>query len=107
MFYHLRNKAGATDFARGTVVSETGEVRYLKPEEWRIKSTQTWKSPETGAQYPSRWRITLVRENLELEIVPQLATQGEPQPYPVRSLLLGRSGHDPGFQRREIGSGLR
>lgn len=75
MFYHLRNQAGATDFARGTVVSETGEVRYLKPEEWTIQSTQTWKSPESGTRYPSRWRITLVRENLELEIVPQLATQ--------------------------------
>ena len=75
MFYHLRNRAGATDFARGTVVSETGEVQYLKPEEWRMQSTQTWKSPETGTQYPSRWRITLVLENLELEIVPQLADQ--------------------------------
>ena len=38
MFYHLRNKTGATDFARGTVVSESGEVRYLKPEDWRIRT---------------------------------------------------------------------
>ena len=75
MFYHLRNETGATDFARGTVVSESGEVRYLKPEDWRIQSTQTWKNPETGTQYPSRWRITLARENLEMEIVPQLAYQ--------------------------------
>ena len=75
MFYHLRNKTGATDFARGTVVSESGEVRYLKPEDWRIQSTQTWKSPETGTPYPSRWKITLARENLEMEIVPQLAYQ--------------------------------
>ena len=75
MLYHLRNRAGATDFARGTLVSETGEVKHLKPEDWRIQSTQTWKSPETGTQYPSRWRITLARENLELEIVPKLAYQ--------------------------------
>ncbi len=75
MFYQLRDKTGATDFARGTVVSERGEVQYLKPEDWRIQSTQTWESPETGTLYPSRWRITLPREKLEIEIVPQLAYQ--------------------------------
>ena len=75
MLYHLRNKTGATDFARGTVVSESGEVRYLKAEDWRIQSTQTWESTETGTPYPARWSITLAGENLEMEIVPQLAYQ--------------------------------
>lgn len=75
MLYHLRNQEGATDFARGTVVSASGEVSYLKPEDWRVESSGDWASPESGAQYPSHWRITLARENLELEIVPQLADQ--------------------------------
>ena len=34
-----------------------------------------WKSPETGAEYPSRWIVRLAQEDLELEIIPQLADQ--------------------------------
>ena len=75
MLYHLRDRTGATDFARGTLVSETGEVKYLQPEDWKIQTAQHWKSPETGAEYPSRWMVRLAQEDLELEIIPQLAHQ--------------------------------
>ncbi|MFQ5929327.1 MAG: lipocalin-like domain-containing protein [Acidobacteriota bacterium] len=75
MLYHLRDKTGATDFARGTLVSSTGKVRYLKPEAWNIQRTATWKSPHTGTEYPSRWMVTLPMDKLELEVIAEVADQ--------------------------------
>ena len=75
MLYFLRNERGEIDFARGTLVSQEGETRYLNPGEWSVRSTQTWKSPKTGATYPSRWIVELSGENLRIVIVPELADQ--------------------------------
>lgn len=75
MLYRLRDKKGETDFALGTLVSKTGAVRYLKPEDWEIQTTANWRSPHTGAQYPSRWILALAKENLDLELIPKLADQ--------------------------------
>ena len=36
---------------------------------------ETWSSPRGGATYPSRWRITIPSESLDLEIVPRLPDQ--------------------------------
>ena len=75
MLYHLRDRNGTSDFARGTLVSERGTVRYLKPQDWSVQVTENWTSPVTGAVYPSRWKVMLPQEHLQLEIVPQLAQQ--------------------------------
>ncbi len=75
MIYQLRDRSGATDFAQGTLVSRSGEVHYLEPDDWEIQVMEHWKSPETGADYPSRWIVRLAQENLELEVIPQLADQ--------------------------------
>ncbi|MDA2934210.1 carotenoid 1,2-hydratase [Acidobacteria bacterium AH-259-D05] len=75
MLYHLRDKSGASDFARGTLVSSQGEVFNLKPEDWSLQVTGNWTSPDTGAVYPSRWKVSVPRANLHLEIIPLLAQQ--------------------------------
>jgi predicted secreted hydrolase len=41
----------------------------------RIETLETWKSPESGARYPSRWRLLVASERLELEVVPRVADQ--------------------------------
>ncbi|MBK5095460.1 MAG: lipocalin family protein, partial [Deltaproteobacteria bacterium] len=33
------------------------------------------KSPESGARYPSRWRLLVPSEMLELQVVPRVADQ--------------------------------
>ena len=73
MLYHLRNRSGASDFARGTWISRTGEARYLEAGEWSVEVTAHWTSPATGAVYPARWKVSL--EEVEYEIVPLLAEQ--------------------------------
>ena len=75
MLYLLRDATGKVDFARGTLVSRTGEARYLAREAWSVRPTATWKSPHTGAAYPARWVVELPGEGLRLEVVPELADQ--------------------------------
>jgi len=76
MFYRLRGGDGVTDpFSAGTLVHPDGSVRRLSPDEVRIETLGYWKSPETGARYPSRWRMLLPSEGLTLEVVPRIANQ--------------------------------
>ena len=76
MFYRLRSRDGATDpFSAGTLVHPDGSVRRLSPDDVRIETLGYWKSPESGARYPSRWRMVLSSEGLTLEVVPRIADQ--------------------------------
>lgn len=75
MLYVLRDTTGAADFAHGTIVSAAGQTRYLTPEAFSIRATQTWESPETDAVYPSRWEIALPGEGLRMSIRPVMADQ--------------------------------
>ena len=75
MLYHLRDRSGNTDFARGTVVGPKGEARYLARHEWTTEAISSWTGQETGATYPSGWTISLPSEDLELEILPRLQDQ--------------------------------
>jgi predicted secreted hydrolase len=76
MFYRLRRWDGVTDpFSAGTLVLPDGSVRLLSPDNVRIESIGYWKSPESGARYPARWRMLLPSEGLELEVVPRIADQ--------------------------------
>jgi predicted secreted hydrolase len=76
MFYRLHRGDGVTDpFSAGTLVLPDGSVRPLSPDNVRIETLGYWKSPESGARYPSRWRMLLPSEGLELEVVPRIADQ--------------------------------
>jgi len=76
MFYRLRREDGVTDpFSAGTLVLPDGSVRPLSVDDVRIETLGYWKSPESGSRYPSRWRMRLPSEGLELEVVPRIADQ--------------------------------
>jgi predicted secreted hydrolase len=76
MFYRLRRGDGATDpFSAGTLVLPDGSVRPLSADDVRIETLGYWKSPKSGARYPSRWQMLLPSEGLELEVVPRIADQ--------------------------------
>ena len=71
----LRDAEGATDFARGTLVLPSGETRTLGAEAFAVRVTATWRSPDTGAEYPSGWTVTIPSERLTMEVRPELAEQ--------------------------------
>lgn len=76
MFYRLRRRDGGDDpFSAGTLVLPDGAFRPLSSDDVRIESLEQWRSPESGALYPSRWRFRIPSEGLELEVVPRIADQ--------------------------------
>lgn len=76
MFYQLRRSDGSTDpFSSGTLVAADGTGRHLAGSEVQPAITGWWTSPASGARYPSRWRLLVPGEKLDLEIVPRLADQ--------------------------------
>ncbi len=75
MFYQLRRKNGVTDpHSRGTLVDPRGGKKTLAAEDVVIEVMSTWESPR-GGRYPSRWRLSIPSERLELDINPVLPDQ--------------------------------
>ena len=83
MLFLLRREDGATDFASGTVVHPDGSTTYLDGSAFTVTSQARWQSPHTEGVYPSRWRLSIAQEQLELEIVVEMADQEN------RSRLIG------------------
>src|SRR5438105_4483681 len=49
--------------------------RALGSADFRIEILDTWTSPRGGTRYPSRWRVTVAAEALDIEVSPILADQ--------------------------------
>jgi len=76
MLYQLRLKGGGVDpYSSGSYIKKDGSVTQLKPDEFNVKQLDTWKSPETGIVYPSKWGISIPVYNLDLTVTPQLKNQ--------------------------------
>jgi predicted secreted hydrolase len=66
MLYLLRNRDGETDFARATIVSPEGTPRFLTEDAWDVSVLDTWRSPETDAEYPVAWQLQSPVDGLTL-----------------------------------------
>jgi predicted secreted hydrolase len=76
MLYRLRRKDGTADPASsGTLIDSRGESRALNPSKFQILPSGEWRSPRSGARYPTRWRLRIPQEDLDLEVRPLLADQ--------------------------------
>ena len=76
MYYQLRKKDGSVDpFSSGTLVAADGSGRHLRREEVKLEALGWWKSPRSGASYPSAWRMRIPAQGIDLEIAPRLADQ--------------------------------
>lgn len=76
MFYRLRRRDGGSDpWSSGTIVAADGSYRHLTREEVGIHVLQWWRSPLSGIRYPSRWRLSIPSEHLDLEIAPRIPDQ--------------------------------
>jgi predicted secreted hydrolase len=65
MFYRLRREDGETDpFSAGTLVLPDGSSQPLSSGDVRIEVLDSWRSPESGARYPARWRLLVPSEEL-------------------------------------------
>jgi predicted secreted hydrolase len=76
MLYRMRLRNGGTDpYSSGTVVEKDGRSRHIKVNEYRIEPLATWRSTDTKATYPIRWRLSLPRESINLEVEATLPNQ--------------------------------
>jgi predicted secreted hydrolase len=76
MLYLLRQADGRLNPASsGTLVDENGTARHLSLDAFKTEILDTWKSPHSGGRYPSRWRLTLDTDDLQVFIEPNLADQ--------------------------------
>jgi predicted secreted hydrolase len=71
MLFVLRDESGApAEASAGTLVARDGSTRALAQGAFTLRPLATWKSPRSGASYPSRWTLAIPAEALELELAP-------------------------------------
>lgn len=76
MIYRLRRRDGSIEpLSGGTAIAADGTTEPLRLDEIRLTPRRTWKSPETGGDYPIAWTIEVPRLNLSLRAEPRLASQ--------------------------------
>ncbi|MHB0871645.1 MAG: lipocalin-like domain-containing protein, partial [Chloroflexota bacterium] len=66
----LRDQPGNVAAVYGSHVDGQGRVVDLKVEDLEVKATGSWRSPRSGATYPSGWTLRLPRQGLELAVEP-------------------------------------
>ena len=76
MLYELRGKDGrAAPSSSGTVRTGDGQRVHLAREDFRVEVLDSWTSPLSGGEYPSRWRVRVPKSDIELEVRPVVADQ--------------------------------
>jgi predicted secreted hydrolase len=76
MHFQIRRADGSIEPASGgTLVGRDGRTRRLAREDVAIVILDHWTSPESGARYPSRWRLRVPSAGLDLVVEPWLEDQ--------------------------------
>ena len=76
MIYQLRRIGGEADpYSSGTLIFSDLRKRHLPWYEIQLRTLSSWKSPKSGATYPSAWEIELPHDDLKLSLVPVMADQ--------------------------------
>jgi predicted secreted hydrolase len=73
MAFRMRDRAGATLWAGGTLRRADGRVRTFGPEEVSFAPRRTWRSPRTGVEYPVA--MTVRAGDIEVALEPLLDDQ--------------------------------
>jgi len=76
MFYQIRRQDGSVEPASaGTWITREGAALHLKREDVKIEVLEHWRSPQSGARYPARWRIAVPSVGLVVELTPTVSGQ--------------------------------
>ena len=76
MIYFLRRKDGTFEpSSSGTLVTRSGSSIHLKLSEVNVEILDFWKSPKSGGNYPSRWKVKVPMAKIDLEVAPLVASQ--------------------------------
>lgn len=76
MICQIRKKDGrVSPFSNGSFIARDGAVTHLALSDWRLETTDTWTSRESGATYPVGWKLDIGRLGLKLAGVALLRNQ--------------------------------
>jgi predicted secreted hydrolase len=76
MVYHIRDAEGQPNpFSSGTFVDPEGKATHLAREDFELEATAQWKSPHTGATYPSGWNLRVPRFGVDVSVTPVIRDQ--------------------------------
>jgi predicted secreted hydrolase len=75
MYFQIRREDGTEAVSEGTLVDGAGRTHRLGAATASLAVLDHWTSPHTGTTYPSRWRLRVPREGLDLIVEPWLPDQ--------------------------------
>lgn len=79
MYYQLREADGRTSpFVGGSLLLPDDTVVILGPGNVELTVVDTWRSPRSGAVYPSGWQLRIPRYGIDLAITPAMRDQELP-----------------------------
>jgi predicted secreted hydrolase len=69
MLFQIRRGDGSIDpRSSGTLIEPNGAATHLSYEEFSLAPGTTWRSPKSGASYPTVWEIALNRYGMRLNV---------------------------------------
>jgi predicted secreted hydrolase len=77
-YARIRNADGSAGLALGGLYAADGSKRDLAADEVTLEALGTWRSPRSGVEYPSGWRLYAPSAGIDLRITPWLADQELP-----------------------------
>ena len=76
MLFQLRNEHGGLHPASsGTFIDPAGRSRHLNTENFSVEVLDHWKSTQSGAVYPVRWRVTVLPPAIQLTVTANMFNQ--------------------------------
>lgn len=76
MYFQIRRGDGTVEpVSSGTLVAPDGTATRVPAEDVELQPLDEWRSEQSGANYPVRWRIRVPSANLSLTIEPWLEDQ--------------------------------
>jgi len=76
MLYAMRRRDGGIDpVSSGTLVAADGTATHLRREDFTLASLRSWRSPNTGANYPVEWQVKIPSQQMEFTVRAQLDAQ--------------------------------
>jgi len=74
-YARIRNQAGETTYSLAALAEADGRTLDLTEQAATLTPLNTWRSPHTGIEYPSGWRLQIPSAAIDLEITPWLLDQ--------------------------------
>ena len=76
MLYQLIKDNGDIDAnSSGTLTEENGSYQSLNNEDFVITNLDYWKSKSSGTKYPSKWRIKIPDQDIDITVTPYFKNQ--------------------------------